>query len=102
MEDKPKFNNPIPKNIVGMEKYLDLQDKFKKPTNIEINNYSLKYEVVNLSMEQNLQNINLGTNCSPTEEKHSLNFSRSTRMSSHGPMMIWIHMIQILSNILFQ
>ena len=69
LEDKPEFSNPIPNNIVRLEKYFNLQDRFKKPTNTKMNSLSLKYEVVNLSMEQNPQNINLRTNCSPAKRE---------------------------------
>ena len=66
-KDKLEFNNTIPKNIIRLEKYFDLQDKFRKPKNTKTNRSSLKYEVVNLNMEQHPENINLGTNCSPAK-----------------------------------
>ena len=66
-EDKLEFYNPNPKNIVGLDKYFDLRDRFKKPTNTKTNSLSLKYEYVNLDMEQKPQNINLGTNRSPAK-----------------------------------
>ena len=47
-EDKHEFGNPTPKNIVRLEKYFDLPDKFKKPINTKKNISSLKYKVVNL------------------------------------------------------
>ena len=50
-EDKLEFYNPNPKNIVGLDKYFDLRDRFKKPTNTKTNSLSLKYEYVNLDME---------------------------------------------------
>ena len=48
-----------------MEKYFDLEDKLKKPMNTNTNILSLKDEDVNLVIEKNPQNINIGTNFSP-------------------------------------
>ena len=46
---------------------FDLQDKFIRPRNTKTNISSLIYEVVNLSIEQSLKNINLGKNCTQGE-----------------------------------
>ena len=62
-EDKPKYSNVMPKNIIKLEKLFDLQDTFKRPTNTKISSSSLRYEVFNLGIEQSPQNINIGTNC---------------------------------------
>ena len=59
-EDKPKYSNPMTKNIVRMEKLFNLQDKFKKSTNTKTKNSSLKYEAINLGIEKNPKNINIG------------------------------------------
>ena len=53
----------MPTNIVRLEKMVDLQDKFRRPTNTKTSNSSLLYEVVNLGNKKNPQNINLGKNC---------------------------------------
>ena len=58
----------MPKNIIRLEKLFDLQDKFKRPTNMKINSSSLRYEAVNLGIEQNAQTINLGINCTHAEK----------------------------------
>ena len=57
----------MPKNIIKMEKLFDLQGKFKRPTNTKTSSSSLRYETVNLGIEQTPQTINLGTNCAHTE-----------------------------------
>ena len=60
---KPEYSNVMPKNIIRLEKLFDLWDKFKRQTNTKISNLSLRYDVVNLGIDQNRQNINLETNC---------------------------------------
>ena len=59
----------MPKNIIRLEKLFDLQDKFKNLTNTKTNSSSLKYEAINLGIEKNPQNINLGINCSPAKRE---------------------------------
>ena len=63
LEDKPEYRKFMQKNIIRIEKLFDLPEKFKRSTNTKIRNSSLRYKVVNLGIEQNPQNINLGTNC---------------------------------------
>ena len=57
----------MPKNIIRLEKLFDLQDKFRRQTNTKTSSSSLLYEAVNLSIEQNPWNINLGKNCTHAE-----------------------------------
>ena len=57
----------MPKNIIRLERLFDLQDKFKRPMNTKISRSSLRCKVVNLSIEHNLQTINLGTNYTHAE-----------------------------------
>ena len=66
-EEKPEHSNIIPKNIVRLEKLFDLQEKFRRPTNTKTRSSTLLYEVVNLGTEQDLNNINLGKNCTSIE-----------------------------------
>ena len=66
-EDKPEYSIGMPKNIIGLEKLFDIQDKFKRPADTKIGSTSLRYKVVNLGTKQNPQNINLGTNCTHAE-----------------------------------
>jgi hypothetical protein len=61
------LENGIPKNVVNLEKFYDLQDKFKIKTNCKTNSSSMQYETINLGTEQNPQNINLGINFSHSE-----------------------------------
>lgn len=63
--------NTILKLIVDLEKYCDLQDKFKNTTNYKTNIPTIQYEFVNLGSESNPLNINLGTRCT-TAERASL------------------------------
>ena len=67
LEGNPKYNNTMPKNIFRLEKLFDLQDKFKILTNTKKSISSLRYEAINLNVEQNPQTINLGTNCTHVE-----------------------------------
>jgi hypothetical protein len=59
--------NSIPKSVVRLEKFYDLQDKFKKSVNCKTNSSSLSYEKVNLGINDNPQCINLGVGCSQEE-----------------------------------
>lgn len=40
--------NPIHRSVVKLEKFYNLQDKFKKVTNCKIHNLVMQYEVINL------------------------------------------------------
>ena len=62
-EEKPEHSNEMSKNSVRLEKFFNLRDKFRRPTNTKTNNPSLLYEVVNISIKRNPKNINLGKNC---------------------------------------
>ena len=58
-EYQRQLENTFPKPMVKMEKFYDLQDKFKKTTNCKTNNSTMKFEVVNLGSRAT-QNINHG------------------------------------------
>ena len=58
------LSNIIPKSVINIEKFYDLQDKFKQTTNCKTQSSSLNYELVNLGTEQNPRFINLGVDCS--------------------------------------
>ena len=45
------ISNIIPKSFVNLEKFYDLQDKFKQMTNYNTQGSSLNYEPVNLGTE---------------------------------------------------
>ena len=66
----------MPKNIVKLEKLFVLQDKFIRPTNTKTSNSSLMYEAINLGIEQNPKNINLGKNCTQAEREAFIKFFR--------------------------
>ena len=55
---------------------FDLQEKFRKPTNTKTRISTLLYEVVNLDIEQDLNNINLGKNCTHAERASFMNLFR--------------------------
>ena len=41
-------SNIIPKSIIILEKFYDLQDKFRQPTNCKTHSSTLNYTAVNL------------------------------------------------------
>ena len=51
--DKSLYNisNIIPKSFINLEKFYDLQDKFKQITNCNTQRSSLNYEPVNMGTE---------------------------------------------------
>ena len=63
LEEKHEHSNIMAKNIVRLEKLFYLQDKFRRLTNTKTRSSSLLYEAINLGIEQNPKNINLGNNC---------------------------------------
>ena len=67
LEDNIEYRNIIPKNIIELEKLFHLQDKLISPTNTKTSISSLRYEVVNLSIQRNPQTIDLGTYCTHVE-----------------------------------
>lgn len=87
-EEKPEHGNEMPINIVRLEKLFDLQDHFRRSTNIKTSNSSLLYEVVNLGTEHNPKNINLRKNCTQAERATFRSCLENLRMSLHGHMKI--------------
>ena len=59
----------IPKSIINLEKYYDLQDKFKGNPNCKTHRSIVNYKTANFNNEQNPQFINIGITCSPKEER---------------------------------
>lgn len=57
---KVSHENSIPRSVVKLEKFYDLQDKLKKVTNYKTHNSVMQYEVINLGTPDKPQNINLG------------------------------------------
>ena len=60
---------PILNLVLRLEKFFDLQDKFRSIPNCKTNSSQMKYETINLGMELNPQTINLGIDCTPAEKK---------------------------------
>ena len=50
----------IPRSVVKLEKFYDLQDKFKRVANCKTHNSVMQYEVINIGTPDKPQNINLG------------------------------------------
>ena len=44
---------PIPNSVLRLEKFFDLQDKFKSVPNCKTNSSQMKYETINLGTEIN-------------------------------------------------
>ena len=51
----------IPNSILRLEKFYDLQDKFKVIPNCKTNSYCLRYGTINLGTNSNPQPVNIGT-----------------------------------------
>ena len=59
----------IPKSVLNLEKFYNLQDKFKGNANCKTHSSTLNYKTVNLGKETNPQLINIGLTCSPKEKR---------------------------------
>ena len=59
--------NPIHRSVVRLERFYDLQDKFKRVTNFKTHNFVMQYEVINLGTQDKSHNINLGVQCTPSK-----------------------------------
>lgn len=53
LESSSDMVKSIPKSVVRIEKFYDLQDKFIKTVNYKTNSSSLSYEKVNLGTDEN-------------------------------------------------
>ena len=49
--------------MVKLEKFYDLQDKFKRVTNCKTHSFVMQYEVINLGIPYKSYNINLRVQC---------------------------------------
>ena len=61
--------NSIPRSVVKLEKFYDLQDKFKRVANCKTHSLVMQYEVINIRTPDKPQNINLRVQCSNDEKK---------------------------------
>ena len=59
--------NFIPKGVRNLEGMFDLNNKFRRPTNVKMHSSSMKYERVNLGTEDEPKYVNLGKCSSPGE-----------------------------------
>ena len=59
---------PIPNFVLRLEKFFDLQDKFRSVPNCKTNSSQMKYESINLGTELNPQTVNLGIDCTPAKK----------------------------------
>ena len=66
-QDELKFDNFIPKGVRTLERMFDLNDKFRRPTNVKTHSSSLQFELINLGTEIEPKCVNLGKCCSPGE-----------------------------------
>ena len=62
-----KFDNFIPKGVKTLERMFDLDNKFRRPTNVKTHNSSLQFELINLGTKVKPRYVNLGECCSPGE-----------------------------------
>ena len=62
-----KFDNFIPKGVRTLEQMFDLDNKFRRPTNVKTHSLSLQFELINLGTEVKPRYVNLGKCCSPGE-----------------------------------
>ena len=62
-------SNIIPKSVISLEKFYDLQDKFRQTINYKTQSSTLNHTPVNLGIEHEPQFINLGIHCSYDERR---------------------------------
>ena len=62
-----KYDNFIPKEVRTLERMFDLNENFRRPTNVKTHNSSLQFYLINLGTEANPKFVNLGKCCSPAE-----------------------------------
>ena len=60
--------NLIPTLVPRLENFYDLHDNFKEVPHCRMNSSNMCYEAINLGMEANPQNINLGSDCTQNEK----------------------------------
>ena len=64
---KFKFNNFNPKGFRTLERMFDLNEKFRRPTNVKTHRSSLQFELINLGTEMEPKYVTLGKCWSPGE-----------------------------------
>lgn len=61
--------NSIPKSVVKLEDLYDIKDGFKPEINTKLQRSTLRSELINLGIDQNPKNINLGLGLSKEERE---------------------------------
>ena len=62
-----KYDNFIPKGVRTLERMFNLNEKFRRPTNVKTHSSSLQFELINLGTETNPKFVNLDKCCSPAK-----------------------------------
>ena len=68
--------NFIPKGVKTLEHMFDLDNKFRKPTNVKTHSSSLQFELINLGMEAEPKYVILGECCSLGERSKFISLFR--------------------------
>ena len=66
-QENLRSGNFILKGVRTLEGMFDMNDKFRRPTNIKMHSSSMQFELVNLGSEVEPKYVNLGKCCSPGE-----------------------------------
>ena len=69
-------SNIIPKSVISLEKFYNLQDKFRQTTNCKTQSWTLNYTHVNMGTEQDPHFINIGIHCSHDERRSFIKLCR--------------------------
>ena len=69
-------SNIIPKSVISMENFYDLQYKFRQTINCKTQSSTLNHTPVNLGIEHEPRFINLGIHCSHDERKSFIKLYR--------------------------
>ena len=64
-----RSGNFTPKGVRTLEEMFDLNNKFRRPTNIKTHSSSMQFELVNLGSEAEPKYVNLGKCCSLRERR---------------------------------
>ena len=78
---------PVPNSVLRLEKFFDLQDKFRSVPNCKTNSSRMRYETINLGTELNPQTVNLGIDCNPIEKAAFIASLRILKIYLHGHTM---------------
>ena len=74
-----KYDNFIPKGFRTLEKMSNLNEKFRRPPNVNTHSSSLQFELINLGTETAPKFVNLGKCCSPIERDKFISLFKQYR-----------------------